>query len=59
MKVKITYQRGEERFANAIQALVRGMFPDAKVHDSDRYAPFFHKYLTTTKSENDFKKGRN
>lgn len=49
MKIKITYQQGEEKLALAVQALVRGMCPGTWVRDSDRHPPFFHKYITTVR----------
>lgn len=52
MKVTIAYLPGEERKAGIIEAFIKGLIPGAKVHESDRHAPFKHIYLTSKKPEN-------
>lgn len=46
MKIKIAYQDGETLAARTVEEFVRVLWPQAKVHKSDRYAPFLHTYLT-------------
>ena len=47
MKVKITYQRGEERRAALMAAFAKGLAPDAKVKESDKHPPYRHIYISS------------
>lgn len=46
MKIKIAYQDGETLQARTVEEWVRVLWPQVKVHKSDRYTPFLHTYLT-------------
>lgn len=51
MKITIAHTDEERREAGLIEAFIRGLHPGATVRKSDKYAPFYHVYITTTKSE--------
>jgi len=51
MKITIAYLPDEDRNVGIIRAFVKGLFPETKVRESDRHAPFKHIYLTTKKPE--------
>ncbi len=51
MKITIAYLPEQEKKTAAIVATVLHLFPGAKVHESDRHAPFHHIYITTRKPE--------
>lgn len=51
MKISIAYIPAQEEGTAAIVAAILRLFPGAKVHESDRHAPFHHIYITTRKPE--------
>ena len=46
MKIKIAYQERETVAARIVEGRIRLLWPQAKIHRSERYAPFLHTYLT-------------
>ena len=51
MKIKISYKPDEEKEATAAVVAFLRLHPGAKVHKSDKHAPFMHIYMATTKPE--------
>lgn len=51
MKITIAYLPGEEPQVTKLKNVMCIVLGDAKVHESDRHAPFKHIYLTTRKAE--------
>lgn len=52
MKIAITYRPHEAPQAAGIISMIRKYLPGIKARKSDRYAPFYHVYLTTRNPEN-------
>ncbi len=52
MKIKISYEPEEKKEAAASVIAFLRLHPGAKVRKSDRHAPFYHTYITTTKPKN-------
>lgn len=46
MKIKITYQDGEVLQARTVEEWVRVLWPQVKVHRSERHLPYLQLYLT-------------
>lgn len=51
MKIKITYQDGEELAARTVEEWCRIIFPGIKIRKSDRHPPYLHIYLTTKRKQ--------
>lgn len=51
MKIKISYQEHEAKQAKEIEDSVKRRYNTVKVTKSDRYAPFFHTYLSVKNSD--------
>ncbi len=52
MKIAITYKPHESPQAAGIISMIREQIPGIKARKSDRYAPFYHVYLTTRNAGN-------
>ena len=52
MKITIAYTDEKRHEAGSIEAFIKGILPSVKVRKSNRHAPFYHTYITTTKPKN-------
>lgn len=59
MKIKITFQDGEALQARTVEEWVRALWPQVKVHKSDRYNPYLHTYLSVKLPEKPWKSKEN
>lgn len=59
MKITLSYMPEEEWLVAFLEALVRQLYPDTKVRESERHPPRKHAYLAIKNAKNPREDGTN